>query len=203
MIANELYSVTGYLSPQNLKTSGEQESVVFYTMAELELAEDKKNGQVTKSMTIEKKVKDGNQTERLRETVNTKERVSDVLIAGVDQHFIKLKGAKCSFDWMLQEPKKRLLTILDNADEDHQVLARLLNVKSTEYCATNGSTSTEALIQHWCKKCGKQMSLQALHTILKHPGLVGNRDAASVIEEMLQEVGHEVRIHKIREKKNY
>ena len=189
------------MSPQNLKESEEQESVVFYTMNELEQGEINANGKVSKRVIMTKKAKFGDfKSEMKKVTVSTEEKVSDVLIRGVDQHFIKVNGGNCSFDWMLQEPKTKLLEILDNTLEDHQTLACLLNVKQTDYCATDNSPSTEALIQHWCQKREKQMSLQALHTILKHPGLVGNRDAASVIEEMLQEVGHEVRIHIITEK---
>ena len=187
---------TGYISPQNLQKSEEQESVVFYTMTELEQGECSANGKVMKRMPISKKVKrtDTNQAAIVIEEITTEDRVSDVLIGGVERHFLKAKGMNCSFDWMLQEPKEKLLAILDDSDVDRQTLARLL--KQKERSADKNSSSTVSLIQQWCDKSGKQMSLRSLYTILKHPGLVGNRRAAGVIEEMLQNVGHKVNIIK-------
>ena len=126
------------------------------------------------------------------------EKTSDILIAGGDPYFIRKVGIDCDFQWMLQNPKRELLCLLDTPNRlrtDYRSLAEALKIDCATVeaeCSSGSNSCTETIIKHWCETTGKKMTLRGFHEVLTHPGLVGNKTAAEIIENMLSAVGCQV-----------
>ena len=171
---------SGYLSPQSAQESQNLESVHHYTMQEIEAGEAG-NGTV------------------YHKIMQVTEKTSDILIAGGDPFFIRKMGIDCDYQWMLQNPKRELLCLLDTSNclrTDCRSLAEALKIDYATVeseCSSGGKSCTETVIKHWCETTGKRMTLRRLHEVLTHPGLVGNKTAAEIIENMLSAVGCQVK----------
>ena len=169
----------GYLSPQSAQESQNLESVHHYTVQEIVA------GEADTGMVYHKVMK-------------VTEKTSDILIVGEDPLFIRKMGIDCDYQWMLQNPKKELLCLLDTPNclrTDYRSLAEVLKVDyATEeaQCSSDSESCTETVIKRWCETTGKRMTLRKLHEILIHPGLVGNQTAAEIIENMISAVGCQV-----------
>ena len=118
------------------------------------------------------------------------EKTTDVLVAGAESHFIKKQGMDSDYKWILREAKANLESMMNPSD--YHSLASLLKVPEKEY--SNEESPTDYIIRHWCNKKKKRMTFGMLHTLLKHPGIIGNHEAARVLEDMLEEYGHWVSI---------
>ncbi|XP_072046623.1 death-associated protein kinase dapk-1-like [Amphiura filiformis] len=173
---------TGYLSPQSIQQCPTLVSVQYYKMKDIELGEDDDGTVYHKSLEI-------------------KEKTSDILVAGGNPQFLRKKGMGCDYQWMLRKPKERLFGLLDSTTclrTDYRSLAEILNIDHgdlrviEERCLESNSSRTEFVLNHWRATTGQRMSLKTLHAILKHPGLVGNIEAATTIEDMMYELGQQV-----------
>ena len=159
------------MSPRSLEECTELKSVISYSMEQIETGENL-NGYVSGST----------------------EKTTDVLIAGADTHFIKKRGMDCNYPWILQETKEAIESEMTpnagNLQSDYHTLASLLKVPQEEY--SNEKSRTDYIIRHWCNKKKKRMTFGAIYTLLKHPGIIGNQDAARVLRDMLEVHGHQV-----------
>ena len=129
------------------------------------------------------------------------EKTTDILVAGGDPHFIRQKGMGCDFKWMLHRSKRQLYQFLDTTSclrTDYRSLAEFLEVEDSvledieKECSRSGRSYTEAIISHWTTATGKGMTFGLLYKALTHPGLVGNKNAAQVIETLMLGLGFEV-----------
>ena len=126
------------------------------------------------------------------------EKTSDILVAGGDPHFIRRKGVECDIKWMLQTSRRQLYQLLDTTSclrTDYQSLAEFLGIEGSilkEIEMDHSYSCTEALINHWTTTTGKRMTFGLLYSILIHPGLVSNREAANVIQVMMKNERREV-----------
>ena len=117
----------------------------------------------------------------------------DILVAGGDPHFIHKKGMECDIKWMLQTSKRQLYRLLDTASclrTDYQSLAEFLGIEGStleeiEMEHSSSYSRTEAIINHWTTTTGNKMTFGLLYSVLIHPGLVGNSEAANVIQNMM------------------
>ena len=178
------YYHLGYLSSLDLRKSEVTlENVNSYYEEDIEAAESK-DGFICH--------KDG-----------SKEEITEIMIAGHDNTFIRKQGISCDFRWMLKEQKVRFLSEMDTINDkplrqDYRSLAQLLDipksiVQQMEIRYRDQLQSvTEEIIKYWCNETGKRMTFQLMLTILRHPGLVGNKTAALSIEKTLTECGHKV-----------
>ena len=179
-----LFRYLGYLSSLDLRKSDVTlENVNFYHEEDLEAAETK-NGFICH--------KD-----------KSKEEITEIMIAGHDDTFIRKQGISCDFKWMLKDKKVKFLSEMDTIKDkplrqDYRSLAQLLNIPKSivqqmeiQYRDQLQSV-TEEIIKYWCNETGKRMTFQLMLTILYHPGLVGNKTAALSIEKILTECGHKV-----------
>ena len=180
-----MFLVVGYLSSGDLHRPGDTlEDVTFYTQEELEVAEEK-DGFIC------------------HKTNQTKEWISDIMIAGHDTTFIRKQGIRCDFKWMPKKPKADVVIELDNVSdkplqEDYRSLARCLGIPNSEVqemeirYRDRQESVTEHVIRHWCDNTETRMTFQLMVTMLKHPGLVGNKTAAQIVEDTLAECGFKV-----------
>ena len=129
------------------------------------------------------------------------EKTTDILVTGGDPHFIRQKGMECDIKWMLHRSKRQLYQLLDATSclrTDYRSLAEFLEVNASiledieKECLTSGRSYTEAIISHWTTVKGRRMTLGLLYKVLIHPGLVGNRSAAHVIETLMRDFGCQV-----------
>ena len=129
----------------------------------------------------------------------TSEETTDILVVGGDPHFIRKKGMECDIKWMLHKSKRHLYQLLDTKSclrTDYRSLAEFLRIEGSilediESHAKEESCS-ESIIKHWIKTAGSKITFGLLYNVLKHPGLVGNREAAQVIETMMKDLGCQV-----------
>ena len=155
---------------------------MHYALDEIEVGESR-NGQVSKSVKGQK----------------LEDKTEDVLVAGADTYFIQKQGLDCDYKWIPHETKENLESEMDPSaantiKADYHSLASLLKVQKKEY--SGEESPTDYIIQHWCHSKGKRMTFGMLYTILKHPGIIGNEEAARVVAEMLHKHGHQVRTWK-------
>ena len=175
----DIVSLSGYLSPQSAQKSQNLESVHHYTMQEIEVGESDNGTVYHKAMKVT-------------------EKTSDILIAGADPFFIRKIGIDCDYQWMLRNSKKELFYLLDTTNclrTDYRSLAEALKIDCATVeaeCSSGSKSFTESVIKHWCETTGKRMTLRMLHEVLIHPGLVGNKSAAEIIENMISVVGCQV-----------
>ena len=130
---------------------------------------------------------------------NTSKKISedttDILVVGGDPHFIRKKGMECDIKWMLHKSKRQLNHLRDTKSSlrtDYRSLAEFLRIEGSvlediEMQVTSKSY-TEAIITHWTRTTGNKMTFGLLYNVLTHPGLVGNREAAKVIETMMEDL---------------
>ena len=172
-VVTNLYLITGYLSPKGIQQCPDLQSVHHYTMEEIEAGENQDGTVYNKSMRIS-------------------EETRDILVAGGDPHFIRRKGMECDIKWMLQTSKRPLYQLLDTTTclrTDYRSLAEFLGIEGStlEEIEMNHSYScTEAIINHWTTRTGNKMTFALLYKVLIHPGLVSNREAANVIQIMME-----------------
>ena len=161
----------GYLSPYSLQHA-DLKYVSHYTLSEL-LEGDQQNDSVSANVRIsDTSVKP------------VQEKTYDILLAGNDPLFVKEKGMECKFHWMLQQEK--LFELVDKEDPlrcDFRSLADFLDVDLQS--VRHQGSDTQAIIEKWRKRTGQSMTIGVLYTLLKHPGIVGNKAAARHIEEVL------------------
>ena len=133
----------------------------------------------------------------------SKEEIIDIMIVGHDDTFIRKQGISCDFKWMLKDQKVDFLSEMDSiADkpllEDYRSLARVLGIPSSKVqqmeiqSRDQQRSVTEEILEYWCIKTGRRMTFQLMLTMLRHPGLVGNKTAARSVEKTLAECGHKV-----------
>ena len=132
-----------------------------------------------------------------------KEEITEIMIAGHDDTFIRKQGISCDFKWMLKEQKVELLSEMDNIDDkplrqDYRSLAQVLDIPNgkmkqmeTQFKDQQESV-TEQIIKYWCDMTKKRMTFQLMLTILRHPGLIGNESATQTVKKTLAECGHKV-----------
>ena len=124
----------------------------------------------------------------------------DILVAGGDPHFIRKKGMECDIKWMLQTSKRQLYRLLDTASclrTDYQSLAEFLGIEGStleeiEMDQSSDYSFTEAIINHWTTTSEIKMTFALLYSILIHPGIVFNMEAANVIQTMMEKERKEV-----------
>ena len=144
--------------------------------------------------------------EKLHGTVYNKsmkisEKTTDILVVGGDPHFIRQQGMECDIKWMLEKSKRKLYQLLDATSclrTDYQSLAEVLGIESSileeteKECSAKGISPTEAIIRYWTSEKGNQMTFGLFYKVLTHPGLVGNMEAAQIIETMMKDLGCQV-----------
>ena len=152
----------------------------FYTQEEIEDAEEK-DGFIC------------------HQTKHTKEEVTEIMIAGHDDTFIRKQGINCDFKWMLKDQKDEFLSKMDRISkkplrQDYRSLAQVLGISNSKLQQMEDQqvSVTEQIIKHWCDRTGQRMTFQLMLTMLRHPGLVGNEAAALSVEKTLAECGHKV-----------
>ena len=181
-----LYLITGYLSPKGIQQCPDLQSVHRFTMEEIEAGENQDGTVYNKSLKIS-------------------EKTSDILVAGGDPHFIRRKGMECDIKWMLQTSKRQLYQLLDTTSclrTDYQSLAEFLGIEGSileEIEMDHSYSCTEAIINHWTTTTGNKMTFGLLYSVLIHPGLVSNREAANVIQIMMEKERKEVCLFQIVE----
>ena len=166
-------SNTVYLSPQSIQQCPDLQSVMYYTMKAIEAGEKQDGTVYNKALQIS-------------------EKTTEILVAGGDPHFIRLKKMACDIKWMLHKRKKELYRLLDTTSylrTDYRSLAEFLEIKDSVLESIEKESAfnscTEAVIRHWTETSGKKMTLGLLYKALTHPGLVSNKKAANVIKEMM------------------
>ena len=173
----------GYLSPYSLQHA-DLKYVSHYTLSEL-LEGDQQNDSVSANVRIsDTSVKP------------VQEKTYQILLAGNDPLFVKVKGMECKLHWMLQQEK--LFVLVDKEDplrRDYRSLADFLDVELKSL--PDQGSDTEAIIEKWSKRTGQPMTIGLMYYLIKHPGIVGNKEAARHIEEVLHANGHKVCINKI------
>ena len=168
-----LFFTLGYLSPRSLRECNELRSVTYYTLEMIEKGESLKGF-----------------------VAGSTEKTVDVLVAGADTHFIKNQGMDCDYKWILQETKTNLELEMNpnyatsTLKADYHSLASLLKVPEKEY--SGKEKPTDFIIRHWCDNRRKRMTFGMLYTLLKHPGIIGNQEAARVLEDMVETHVHQV-----------
>ena len=134
----------------------------------------------------------------------SKEEINEIMIAGHDNTFIRTQGIRCDFKWMMKEQKVEFLNEMDSINnkplhQDYRSLAQVLDIPNSKVqqmeiqYRDRQESLTEEIIKNWCDKTGKRMTFQLMLTILRHPGLVGNKTATRSVEKTLAECGHKVR----------
>ncbi|XP_072048644.1 uncharacterized protein [Amphiura filiformis] len=172
----------GYLSHRELLMPDlPLEDVSYYTQEEIEAAEDT-DGFV------------------YHQSKNTKEKVSDILVAGFDTTFIRKLGIRCDMKWMTRAQKEEFLSEMDNDDrslrQDYRSLAEILGISNNKIqlivrrCRDHQESVTESIIQEWRETTGGKLTFQMMLTMLHHPGLVANEAAARIIEKYLADCDH-------------
>ena len=135
---------------------------------------------------------------------SSKEEITDIMIAGHDETFIRKQGINCDFKWMLKDQKIEFLNEMDNIIDkplhrDYRSLAQVLNISNSKVHLSkmryrdHQESVTEQLLKHWSEHTGKRITFQMILTMLRHPGLVGNKTAAECVEKTLAKCGHKVR----------
>ena len=174
----------GYLSSLDLRKSDVTlEGVNSYYLEDIEAAESK-DGFICH--------KDG-----------SKEEITEIIIAGHDDTFIRKQGIRCDFKWMLKDQKDEFLSEMDSTNDkpllqDYRSLAHVLGIPNSKVQQMEiqnkdqQKSVTEEILKHWRNKTGRRMTFQLMLTMLRHPGLVGNRTAARSVENTLAECGHKV-----------
>ena len=102
--------------------------------------------------------------------------------------------------------KRQLYRLLDTASclrTDYQSLAEFLGMESStleqiQMDQSSNYSITEAIINHWTTTTGNKMTFALLYSILIHPGIVGNMEAATVIHTMIEKERKEVCLFKIK-----
>ena len=172
----------GYLSPKSIQQCPGLHSVHHYSMKEIEAGENQNGTVYNKSMHIS-------------------EETTDILVVRGDPHFIRQKGMECDIKWMLETSKKKLYRLLDAKSclrTDYQSLAEVLGIgdsilkQKEKECSVKNCSYTEAIISCWTSEKRKRMTFGLLYKVLKHPGLVGSRYAAHVIETLIRDSGNQV-----------
>ncbi|XP_072045771.1 uncharacterized protein [Amphiura filiformis] len=172
----------GYLSHRELLMPDVSlEDVSYYTQEEVEAAEDT----------------DGFVYQRSK---NTKENVSEILVAGCDTTFIRKLGIRCDMKWMLKDQKEEFLSEMNNDDrylrQDYRSLAEVIGISNNKVqrivrrCRDHPELVTDSIIHEWCEMTGEKLTFQMMLTMLHNPGLVGNEAAARIIEKNLADCGH-------------
>ena len=166
----------GYLSPRSLKECDQLRSVTYYNLDMVE------KGEILNGLVFE-----------------TTEKTTDVLVAGIDTHFIKKQGMDCDYKWVPLKTKSSLESQMEPGKSntlkaDYHSLASLLKVPEEEY--SSEKSPTDYIIKHWCHDNNKRITFGMLYTLLKHPGIIGNQQAACVLEKMLNRHGHQVNNNK-------
>ena len=161
----------GYLSNLDLRTSeAALENVNSYYQEDIEAAESK-DGFICH--------KDG-----------SKEEITEIMIAGHDDTFIRKQGISCDFKWMLKDQKVEFLSEMDSINnkplrQDYRSLAQVLGIPNSQVQQMEiqnrdqQRSVTEEILKYWCNKTGRRMTFQLMLTILRHPGLVGKQDCYS------------------------
>ena len=160
------------------------EDVAYYSQEEIEVAEES-DGFIC------------------HQAKHSKEEITDIIIAGHDDTFIRKHGISCDFKWMLKDQKDAFLGEMDNVEgkpmrQDYRSLAYILGILSSKVqqieaqCKDRQELVTEKIIKHWCDKTGKRITFQLMLTMVRHPGLVGNQTATLSIETALAKCGHKV-----------
>ena len=125
------------------------------------------------------------------------------MIAGHDDTFIRRQGISCDFKWMLKNQKDAFLSEMDSINDkpllqDYRSLAQVLGIPNSKVQQMEiqnkdqQKSMTEEILKYWCNKTGRRMTFELMLTMLRHPGLVGNRTAARSVENTLAECGHKV-----------
>ena len=133
------------------------------------------------------------------QTKYTKEEITEIMIVGHDDTFIRKQGISCDFKWMLKDQKDEFLSEMDRFSkkplrQDYRSLAQVLGISNSKLQQMEDQqvSVTEQIIKHWCDKTGQRMTFQLMLTMLRHPGLVGNEAAARSVKKTLAECGHTV-----------
>ena len=132
------------------------------------------------------------------------EYITDIMIVGHDDTFIRKQGINCDFKWMLKDQKDEFLDEMDDINDkplhrDYRSLVQVLNISKSKVKRSemryrdHQESVTEQLLKHWSENTGKRITFQMMLTMLRHPGLVGNKTAAECVEKTLAKCGHKVR----------
>ena len=111
-----------------------------------------------------------------------RDKTTEILVAGADPHFIVKHDVKCNYEWILHETKGKL------EDKVVHSIATLLNVPELH--------DLDQVITYWCGKKGRKMTFGMLYTLLKHPGIIYNEEAARDLADMLRMFGYQVNVYK-------
>ena len=115
---------------------------------------------------------------------DTRDKITDILVAGADPHFINKQGIECNYKWIPCETKASLETKITRIN-----LAYMASILEDQV-----PDSLDQIITHWCNMKQEKMTFRLLYTLLKHPGIIHNERAALLLEDMLQKHGQQVNI---------
>ncbi len=123
------------------------------------------------------------------------EDITTIVFKGYEDVVLKRFGAKCRYDWLPVDAVKRCFNRLDVINEwleDYRSVAKLLRLADYEVeqvvkrSESQHRSVTSDLIQEWCDKTKRKMTIGMLRKLLSRMGLVDNVDALQAVDEVIE-----------------
>ncbi|XP_077869018.1 death-associated protein kinase 1-like, partial [Saccoglossus kowalevskii] len=127
------------LSAHSLKNHHDLNEVKSYSLQQMKDAEDKKTNVFEKELGIE-------------------EKVSDLMVPGFDETFLKEQGFKCDIKWLPHKTRQEIIRHLEPEDplhQDHRIMAQYMGIGHDDrklfaaQAKTRGTDVTELFLSVW------------------------------------------------------